>query len=70
MERCYGYEGGVRKCGKVGQLSGSVTVLRCFVSWWGDVMVMGRSKRAWGGASLGRKGNSHQGGVKCIKNEC
>ena len=24
-ERCGGYEGGVRRCGKVGQLSGSVT---------------------------------------------
>ena len=28
------------------QLSGSVTVLRRFFSWWGGVMVMGRSKRA------------------------
>ena len=25
MERCDGYEGGVRRCGKVGQLSGSMT---------------------------------------------
>ena len=32
-------------------------------------MVMGRNKRAWGGASLGRKCNSHQGGVKGINNE-
>ena len=31
---------------------------------------MGRSKRAWGGASLDRKCDSHQGGVKGIKNEC
>ena len=28
------------------QLSGRVTVLRKFISWWGGVMVMGRSKRA------------------------
>ena len=33
-------------------------------------MVMGRSKRAWGGASLDRKCDSHQGGVKGIKHEC
>ena len=33
-------------------------------------MVMGRSKRALGSASLDRKCVSHQGGVKCIKNEC
>ena len=46
MERCDGYEGGVRRCGKVLQFSGSVTVLRRFVSWWGGVMVMGRFKRA------------------------
>ena len=25
MERCDGYDGGVRMCGKVGQLSGSVS---------------------------------------------
>ena len=31
-ERCDGYEGLVRRCGKVSQLSGSVTVLRRFVS--------------------------------------
>ena len=31
-ERCNGYEGDVRRCGKVCQLSGSVTVLRRFVS--------------------------------------
>ena len=43
---------------------------RRFVSWWGGVMVMGRSKRASGGASLYRKCDSHQGGVKGIKNEC
>ena len=42
-ERCNGYEGDVRRWG---QLSGSVTVLRRFVSWWGGVMVMGSSKRA------------------------
>ena len=46
VERCDGYEGGVRRCEKMRQLSGSVTVLRWFVSWWGGVMVMGRSKRA------------------------
>ena len=46
MERCDGYDGGVRRCGKVLQLSGSVTVLRRFVSCLGGVMVMGRSKRA------------------------
>ena len=34
MERCDGYEGGVRKCN------------RRSVSWWGGVMVMGRSKKA------------------------
>ena len=34
MERCDGNEGGVRKCN------------RRFVSWWGGVMVMGRSKKA------------------------
>ena len=28
MERCDGYQGGVRRYGKVWQLSGSVTVLR------------------------------------------
>ena len=33
-------------------------------------MVMRRSKMAGGGASLGRKCNSHQGGVKGFKNEC
>ena len=43
---------------------------RRFVSWWGDVMVMGRSKGASGGASVGRKCDSHQGGVKCIKSKC
>ena len=36
---------------------GSVTVVRksdrSFVSWWRGVMVMGRSKRAGGGATLG-----------------
>ena len=31
-------------------------------------MVMGRSKRAWEGASLDRKCDSHQGAVKGIKN--
>ena len=67
MERCDGYDRGVRRCRNVGQLSGSVTVLRRFVSWWGGVMVMGRSKRARGGASFGRKYNSHQGGMKGIK---
>ena len=46
-ERCNGYEGGVRSRGKVWQLSGSVTVLRRFVSRWGDVMIMGRSKRRY-----------------------
>ena len=46
MERWDGYDGGVRKSLKVCQLSGSVTVLRRFVSCWGGVMVMGRSKRA------------------------
>ena len=46
MEECDGYDGGVRRCGKVQQLSESVTVLRRFVSWWGGVMVMGRSERA------------------------
>ena len=46
MERWDGYDGGVRRSWKVGQLSGSVTVLRRFVSCWGGVMVMGRSKRA------------------------
>ena len=30
---------------EVCQLSGSVTVLKRFVSWWGGVMAMGRSKR-------------------------
>ena len=35
MERCDGYDGGVRESWKVGQLSGSVTVLRRFVSCWG-----------------------------------
>ena len=49
-----------------------VTVVRMcdrrFVSWWGGVMVMGRSKRAGGGASLDRKCDSHQGGVNGIKN--
>ena len=44
---------------------------RRFVNWWGGVMVMGRSKRAGGGASLDRKWDSHQGDVKdCIQNEC
>ena len=33
-------------------------------------MVMGRGKRASGGASLGMKCKSHQRGVKGIKNEC
>ena len=33
-------------CGKVRQLSRSVTVLRRFVSEWGGVMVMVRSKGA------------------------
>ena len=51
-----------------------VTVVRkCdrrFVSWWEGVIVMRRSKRALGGASLERKCDSHQGGVKGIKNEC
>ena len=42
---------------------------RKFVSWWGGVMVMGRSKRALGGASLDRKCDIHQGGVKGIKNQ-
>ena len=28
---------------------------RRFVSWWGGGMVIGRSNRALGGASLGRK---------------
>ena len=46
MERCDGHGGGIRRCGKVLQLSGSVTVLGRLVSWWGGVMVMGRSKRA------------------------
>ena len=30
----------------------------------------GEIYRGSGGASLGRKCDSHQGGVKCIKNEC
>ena len=34
MERCDGYDGGVGRCD------------RRVVSWWGGVMVMGRSKRA------------------------
>ena len=43
---------------------------RRFVSWWGGVMVMGRSIKGleevhhWTGSA------SHQGGVKDIKNEC
>ena len=40
MERCDGYVGGVE---------GVTVVTKCnsrFVSWWGGVMVMGRSKRA------------------------
>ena len=37
MDRCDGYEGGVRRCGRYN---------RRFVSWWGGVMVMGRNKRA------------------------
>ena len=41
-----------------------VTVDRRCVSWWGGVMVMGRSKGAWGGVSSDRKSDSHQGGVK------
>ena len=45
-DRCDGYEGSVRMCGKVLQLSGNVTVLRNSVSWWGGVIVMERSKRA------------------------
>ena len=40
---------------------------RRFVSWWGGVIVMGRSKRARGDASLDRKCDSRQGGVKGIK---
>ena len=39
-ESCNGYEGGVRRCGKV------TVVRKCdrrFVSLWGGVMVMGRS---------------------------
>ena len=43
---------------------------RKFVSWWGGVMVMGRSKRAFVGASLDRNCDGHQGGVKGIKIEC
>ena len=39
---------------------------RRFVRWWGRVMVMGKSKRDCGGASLDRKCGSHQGGVKCL----
>ena len=38
MERCDGNGGGVRRCGKVGQLSGSVTVFMRCVSWWGGMM--------------------------------
>ena len=34
------------------------------------MMVIGRSKRAGGGESLDRKCDSHQGGVKGMKNEC
>ena len=61
MERWDGYDGGVRKSWKVGQLSGSATVLRRFVSCWGGVMVMGRSKvKGLRRLSLGRKCNSHQ----------
>ena len=45
MERCDGYQGNVWRYGKVRQLRGSVTVLRRFVSWWGGVMVMGKSNR-------------------------
>ena len=51
-------------------MEGVTVVRKCnrrFVSWCGGVMVMGRNKRARGGASLGRKCNSHQGGVKGIK---
>ena len=33
-------------------------------------LVIGRSKRAWGGASLDRKCDSHQEGVKGINNKC
>ena len=56
MERCDGHGGGVRGLrgvmvirevfGGMGRLSRSVTVLRRCVSWWGGVMVMGKSKRA------------------------
>ena len=43
-ERCDGYEGGVKEVWE-----GVTVVRKCnrrFVSWWGGVMVMGRSKRA------------------------
>ena len=34
MQRCVCYDGGLRRYRKVLQFSGSVTVLRRFVSWW------------------------------------
>ena len=48
VERCDGCDGGVRRCWKVWQLSGSLTVLRRFVSWLGGAMVMGRRKKGLG----------------------
>ena len=42
--RCDGYEGGVRRVGKVWAVVRKCD--RMFVSRWGGVMVIGRSKRA------------------------
>ena len=55
------------------EVSGCDSCQKCdrkFVSWWGGVMVMRRSKRALEGTALQGKCGSHQGGVKGIKNEC
>ena len=33
-------------------------------------MFMWRKKGVWGGVTVDRKCDSHQGGLKCVENEC
>ena len=62
MERCDGYRGGVRRYGKVRQLTGSVTVIKemrkvleRWVSLQRGVMVMRDEKEMWEGVTVVRK---------------
>ena len=56
---------------KAGYSSGGVTSIRKVYQMVESCdMVMGRRKGDWGGVTFDMKFDSHQGGVKGVKNKC